>query len=43
MEVKEISYSMAESSRHVSLDSPISDGEEGTLLDTLRCEDLDLV
>jgi len=35
MEVKEIAYNMAENNRHVSLDSPLSDGEDGTLLDTL--------
>lgn len=43
MEVKEITYSMAESSRHVSLDSPLSSGEEGTLLDTLKSEDTDTI
>jgi RNA polymerase primary sigma factor len=35
MEVKEIAHNMAENNRHVSLDSPLSDGEDGTLLDTL--------
>jgi RNA polymerase primary sigma factor len=35
MEVKDIAHSMAENSRHVSLDSPLSEGEDGTLLDTM--------
>jgi RNA polymerase primary sigma factor len=35
MEVKDIAHSMAQNSRHVSLDSPLSDGEDGTLLDTM--------
>jgi RNA polymerase primary sigma factor len=41
MEVKDISFNMAASSRHVSLDSPVSLGEEGTLLDTLKSQDTD--
>jgi RNA polymerase primary sigma factor len=35
IEVKEIANNMAQNNRHVSLDSPLSDGEDGTLLDTL--------
>jgi RNA polymerase primary sigma factor len=39
LDSKEISFNMAAGGRHVSLDSPISDGEEGTLLDTLKSQD----
>jgi RNA polymerase primary sigma factor len=39
MEAKEISFSMAAGARHVSLDSPMSEGEEGTLMDTLKSQD----
>ncbi|MEI9809878.1 MAG: RNA polymerase sigma factor RpoD/SigA [Bacteroidota bacterium] len=41
MEVKEIAYNLAENNRHVSLDSPISDGEDGTLLDSLVSNNTD--
>jgi RNA polymerase primary sigma factor len=41
MEAKEISFTQAAGGRHVSLDSPMSDGEDGTLLDTLKSQDTD--
>jgi len=36
MDVEEVAASMNISSRHVSMDSPMSDGEENTLLDVLE-------
>jgi len=36
MDIEEVSASMGISSRHVSMDSPMSDGEENTLLDVLE-------
>jgi RNA polymerase primary sigma factor len=39
IDIKEISFNLAAGSRHVSLDSPVSDGEDGTLLDTLKSQD----
>lgn len=36
MDIEEVSASMNISSRHVSMDSPMSDGEENTLLDVLE-------
>ncbi|MDP4263870.1 MAG: RNA polymerase sigma factor RpoD/SigA [Bacteroidota bacterium] len=39
MEVKDITSNMAATHRHVSLDSPLSDGQEGTLLDSLVSTD----
>jgi RNA polymerase primary sigma factor len=41
LEAKDISFNMAAGGRHVSLDSPVSDGEDGTLLDTLKNQDTD--
>jgi RNA polymerase primary sigma factor len=43
MEVEQIAYSIAESGRHISLDSPLPNGEEGTLLDTLKSDGADTV
>lgn len=39
VEVKDIVHNMAENNRHVSLDSPLSNGEDGTLLDSLPSTD----
>lgn len=36
MDIEEVSASMGISSRHVSMDSPMSEGEENTLLDVLE-------
>jgi RNA polymerase primary sigma factor len=36
MDIEEVTASMGISSRHVSMDSPMSDGEENTLLDVLE-------
>jgi len=36
MDVEEVAASMGISSRHVSMDSPMSDGEENTLLDVME-------
>ena len=36
MDIEEVTASMSISSRHVSMDSPMSDGEENTLLDVLE-------
>jgi RNA polymerase primary sigma factor len=36
MDVEEVAASMGISSRHVSMDSPMSEGEENTLLDVLE-------
>src|SRR5918995_301255 len=36
MDIEEVSASMGISARHVSMDSPMSDGEENTLLDVLE-------
>jgi RNA polymerase primary sigma factor len=36
MDIEEVAASMSISSRHVSMDSPMSDGEENTLLDVLE-------
>ena len=35
MDLDEVSASLSISSRHVSMDTPISEGEDGTLLDVL--------
>ncbi|MGZ8509887.1 MAG: sigma-70 family RNA polymerase sigma factor [Chitinophagaceae bacterium] len=36
MELEEVSASLSISSRHISMDTPISEGEDGTLLDVLE-------
>src|SRR5580765_7371229 len=36
LEIEEVSASLSISSRHVSMDTPISEGEDGTLLDVLE-------
>ena len=36
MDLEEVSASMSISSRHISMDTPISEGEDGTLLDVLE-------
>jgi len=36
MDLDEVSASLSISSRHVSMDTPISEGEDGTLLDVLE-------
>jgi RNA polymerase primary sigma factor len=36
MDIEEVAASMSISSRHVSMDSPMSEGEENTLLDVLE-------
>jgi RNA polymerase primary sigma factor len=43
MELKEVTYNMGDTTRHVSLDSPLSNDEGTTLLDTLESDGTDTV
>ena len=41
MDIEEVAASMANSSRHVSMDSPMANGEENTLLDVMENHNVD--